>query len=125
MVSYGVKLKSDKVFKGFGTRHSAALSVASNKDTTAYLISEEENKIKIFKNGKIIMQIDPLEKGVDKRISEGIDIIRSIGIGTVGSIGVAALVPTLGISLIPGILFFGSSHFILNLLNNKKNGKVK
>jgi DNA integrity scanning protein DisA with diadenylate cyclase activity len=119
VTAYGVKVKSDKVLKGFGTRHSAALSSSFNKDTTSYLISEEENKVKIFNNGKIIMQIDSNEKNIDKNLTKAIHIFESIGVGAVGSIGVSTLVPTLGIALIPGVIIFGSAHFIIKLLTKK------
>jgi hypothetical protein len=120
MEAYGVKVKSNKVLKGFGTRTSAALSSSMNKDTTAYMISEEEGKIKVFRGGKILMSIDPFEKGIESKTKEIVNIFESIGIGTVSSLGVTTLAPAIGIALIPGIIIFGSAHFIIKLLKKKK-----
>src|SRR3989344_9212702 len=51
--SYGVMIKSKKIFKNFGTRHSAAIS-ASKNGNTVIIISEEDKKIRILKKGKMI-----------------------------------------------------------------------
>ncbi|MEM4330465.1 MAG: DNA integrity scanning protein DisA nucleotide-binding domain protein [Candidatus Pacearchaeota archaeon] len=112
VLDYGAKIDSKKVFKGYGTRHAAAYSASLNKDTIAILVSQEEKKVKIFKKGKIIVQIDALQKDVEKQISKVNDILESIGVGTLSTISVAVLAPTLGISLVPGIVFFGIPYYL-------------
>jgi hypothetical protein len=111
MKAYGAMIKSRKTLKNFGTRHSAGIS-ASKKGNTVLVVSEEDKKIRILKNGKMIMQIDALQKGVEKSVPEAINILESIGAGTLGTIGTSILAPTLGIALLPGIVLFGSAYYI-------------
>jgi len=116
--AYGVMIKSTKTFRNFGTRHSAALS-AAKKDNLVILVSEEDRKVKIIQKGKMIMQIDPLEKNVEKSIPRAIEVLESVGAGTIGTIGTSILVPTLGIALLPGIIVFGSAYYLGKLLTRR------
>ena len=125
LVSYGAMIKSRKVFKNFGTRHSAAIS-ASKKDNLVVVVSEEDKKIRILKDGKMIMQIDALARGVEKSVSEAGRILESIGAGTIGALGTSLIVPSLGIYLVPGIVVFGSVYYITKHLTNRiRQGKTK
>ena len=111
MISYGALiLGRKKVFKNFGTRHSAALSSSKNENL-AVLVSEEDRKLRIFRNGKMIMQIDPSAKDIEKSVSEAINVLESVGAGTLGALGTSLLVPALGIYLVPGIVVFGSVYY--------------
>jgi DNA integrity scanning protein DisA with diadenylate cyclase activity len=112
VMDYGAKIEAKKVFKGYGTRHSAAYSASFFKDSVAILVSQEEKKIKIFSQGKMIVQIDALEKDVEKNISQANNILESIGVGTLTTIGVGALAPTLGIAVVPGIILFGVPYYL-------------
>lgn len=115
--AYDVMVKVNKVYNGYGTRHSAAISASLDKETSSViLVSEEERKVKIFKHGKLVMQLDALEKKVDTHVSEAVNIIESIGIGTISTIGVSVLAPTVGITLIPGIIIFGGSYAVIKAL---------
>jgi DNA integrity scanning protein DisA with diadenylate cyclase activity len=118
--SYGAMIKSTKTFKNFGTRHSAALS-ASKKGNLVVIVSEEDRKIRIFQEGKMVMQIDALQKGVEKSISGAVKILETVGAGTIGTIGTGLLVPALGITLLPGILVFGSAYYLGNILTKRFN----
>lgn len=70
LIAYGAKLKKTKPLIGFGTRHAAATGITSSiKEATAILVSEESNWVRIFKNGRIILEIDPKEK-VDNTIKD-------------------------------------------------------
>ena len=115
---YGAMIKATKTFKNFGTRHSAGLS-ASKKGNLVVLVSEEDKKIRILRNEKIIMQIDALERNVEKTVPEAVNILESIGAGTIGTIGTSLLVPALGIALLPGIILFGSAYFIGKIMRKK------
>jgi DNA integrity scanning protein DisA with diadenylate cyclase activity len=115
MKAYGVMVKSGKTLKNFGTRHSAALS-ASKKGNIVVIVSEEDKKVRILKEGKMIMQIDALQKGVENSVPEAVNILESIGVGTVGTIGTSIIAPTLGIALLPGIVMFGSAYYIAKTL---------
>ena len=116
--AYGVKIKSTKVFKNFGTRHSAGLSAATG-DNLVVLVSEEDKKIRILKKGKMIMQLDSLQKNVEKDVSKAVQIFETIGAGTVGAIGTSLLFPPLGVAILPGILFFGSAYYLGKIINKK------
>jgi len=109
--AYGAMIKSTKTFKNFGTRHSAALSAAKN-DNLVVLVSEEDRKVKILKNGKMIMQIDALQKNVEKSVPKAVDILELVGAGAIGTIGTGLLVPSFGIALLPGIIVFGSAYYL-------------
>lgn len=117
--AYGVMIKTKKAFKNFGTRHSAALTASQNRDNTVFIVSEEDKKIKILKEGKMIMQIDALEKNVAHSISPAANILESIGVGTIGAIGTSILAPTLGIALLPGVVLFGSAYYLARFLGKK------
>jgi len=121
MIAYSAKIKSNRIFPGFGTRHTAAYS-ASLKGNTAILASEEDRKVRVFKQGKLIMQIDPFEKNIEYKTSEVVSLLESIGAGSIATIGTSLLVPSLGIALIPGIVVFGSAHYLMKILG-KRNGK--
>ncbi len=118
MKAYGVMVKSTKTFKNFGTRHSAAIS-ASTGDNIAILVSEEDKKIRILKDEKMIMQIDALEKNVEQSVQSAVTLLESVGAGAVGTIGAGILVPTLGLAMLPGIVIFGSAYYLGKLLTNK------
>lgn len=118
MRAYGVMIKSTKTFKNFGTRHSAALSAAKG-DNLVVIISEEDKKVRILKNGKMIMQIDALQRGVENSVSHAVEALESIGAGTLGTLGTSLLIPSLGIALLPGIIVFGSAYYLGKILTKK------
>ncbi|MFA6022541.1 MAG: DNA integrity scanning protein DisA nucleotide-binding domain protein [Candidatus Pacearchaeota archaeon] len=120
--AYGVMIKSRKAFKNFGTRHSAGLS-ASYGENLVVIISEEDRKIRILKDGKMVMQIDALQKNVEKSVPEAVNILESLGAGTVGTIGTSLLVPTLGIAFLPGIVMFGSAYYLIKHIGKYINFK--
>ena len=118
MIAYGVMVKSKRVFKNFGTRHSAAIS-ASKKGNTVFIISEEDKKIRILREGKVVMQIDALQKDVEKSVSRAVEVLESVGAGTLGTVGAGILAPGLGIALLPGIVIFGSAYYLTKLLRKR------
>lgn len=116
--AYGTMIKSNRIFKNFGTRHSAALS-ASKKGNIVFLVSQEDKKVRIFKEGKLTMQVDALQKNVEHSVSKAVNILESVGAGTIGTIGTTIVAPTLGLSLLPGILVFGSAYYIGKIITEK------
>jgi len=119
--AYGVLIKTKSAFHNFGTRHSAALTASQDKNNFVLLVSEEDKKLRIFKGGKMVMQIDPEHKDVAKSISPAATILESVGVGTMGTIGVGLLAPTLGITLLPGVVVFGAAHYFgKKLFNNRR-----
>ena len=119
VMDYGALIKSKKVVQGYGTRHSAAVSASMYPESTAILVSQEEKKVKIFKQQKLILQIDALEKNVKERISQANHILESVGVGTLASIGVATLTP-IGIAVVPGIIVFGAPYYLYKKLTSKE-----
>jgi hypothetical protein len=117
--AYGVMISSTKTFKNFGTRHSAALSASRNPNNLVIIISEEDKKVRILKKGKMIMQIDALQKNVEKSVPQAIQILETVGAGTIGTIGTGLLAPALGIALLPGVVIFGSVYFIGKSLSKR------
>lgn len=120
MRAYGAMIKTTRTFKNFGTRHSAGLSAARG-DNLVVIISEEDKKIRILSKGKMIMQIDALQKNVESEVPKAIDLLESIGAGAIGTIGTSILIPTLGITLLPGIIVFGSAYYLGKILTKKLN----
>jgi len=117
--AYGVMIKSKKVFKNYGTRHSAALSAAI-KDNLVVIVSEEDRKVKILENGKMVMQFDALQKNVEKSVHNMADLLEIVGAGTLGTVGTSLFAPASGIALLPGVIIFGSVYYLLKLLNKEK-----
>ena len=59
LVAFGARIKKSKALHGYGTKHAAAVGITSHiKNSSAILVSEETNWIKIFKNGQIVLQMD-------------------------------------------------------------------
>ena len=105
LTDYGVLIKNSMPFVGFGTRHAAAMTASKGKNI-AILVSEEERKVKVFQNGKYLMQIDSLQKNVEKNIPLMSKILESTGAGIIGRIGTVAVVTSLGIAIIQRIILY-------------------
>ena len=119
LIAYSAQISNTKTFKGFGTRHSAAYTASINKNI-AILASEEDKKIRVFKNGKLLMQIDPMEKNIEQITKEAVNVLESIGVGSIATIGASVIAPTLGITSIPGIVIFGSTYYLIKMLQKKR-----
>lgn len=62
-LDFGAKLKKSKTVTGFGTRHATASGITSSiKGSTAILVSEESNLIRVFRNGNMVLEMDAQEK---------------------------------------------------------------
>jgi|SRR3989338_2314905 len=63
LVAYGARIKKSIPIKGYGTKHAAASGITQKiKGSTAILVSEETNWIKIFREGRIILEMDGTKK---------------------------------------------------------------
>lgn len=118
MRAYGVMIKSTRALKNFGTRHSAGVS-ASKKGNLVVIVSEEDKKVRILQEGKMIMQLDSLQKNVEKSIPKAVRFLESIGAGTIGTIGTSILAPTMGLAFFPGVIVFGSAYYIGKIVHKK------
>jgi len=117
--AYGAMIKSTTTFKNFGTRHSAGLTASHIKGNLVVIVSEEDRKIRILKSGKMIMQIDALQKNVEHSVGNAINVLEGVGAGTIGTIGTSILAPTAGLALLPGIVLFGSGYYLIKLLHKQ------
>jgi hypothetical protein len=123
LIAYSANILNVKTFMGFGTRHSAAYTASINNNVVL-MASEEDCKVRIFKDGKLIMELDALEKGIETKTKDVVSILESIGVGTLTALGAGVLVPTIGLTLIPGILIFTTAHYAFKLMGQMlhKNG---
>jgi DNA integrity scanning protein DisA with diadenylate cyclase activity len=123
LIAYAAQVLNVKPSGYGGTRHQAAYTASINNNLVV-MSSEEDQKVRLFQNGKLILQIDALEKNIESNTKEALSILESIGAGTISAIGVAALLPMVGITLVPGILIFSSAHYSFKFIGellNKKN----
>jgi DNA integrity scanning protein DisA with diadenylate cyclase activity len=108
MKAYGVMLKVSKlqIIKNFGTRHNSAINVSMKEGNKVYVVSEEEQKVRIYQMGKLILEIDGRTKGIENKVSEISKIMESIGWGTGITIGMGLIAPAIGIVAISGVTIF-------------------
>ena len=67
----------------------------------------------------MIMQIDALQKNVENEVPQAVDLLESVGAGAIGTIGTTLLIPALGITLLPGIIVFGSAYYLGKILTKR------
>ena len=124
---YGALIKNTVPFVGFGTRHAAA--VTASRTATVILCSEEDRKVKVFKEGSLVLQLDALEKGIEKRVPEVVGlfhnphvgtILESIGAGVISTAAVSVLAPAVGIMFVPGVIVFSGGYWAIKKLIGKK-----
>lgn len=90
LIAYGAKLNKSKPVHGHGTKHAAASGITTHiKSATAILVSEEDNFIKVFQRGRIILEMDyhenpkSLQDKIISFISEGdTALLTAAGIST-------------------------------------------
>jgi diadenylate cyclase len=59
IVAFGARITKSKVLPGYGTKHAAAVGITKHiQNSSAILVSEENNWVKVFKDGKIILELD-------------------------------------------------------------------
>ncbi len=100
LVAYGARLKHSKSVTGYGTRHAAASGTSYKlKKSTAILVSEEVNWIKVFKSGDIILETDSednpksLEHKIISLLSKGDTALLTAGGVSAALLGAPALAP--------------------------------
>lgn len=100
ILAFGAKLKRSKPVPGYGTKHAAAAGITEHiKDSTAILVSEESNWIKIFQDGKIVMEMDSednpksFEDKIIAFLSEGDTALLTAGGISAAILGGAAVAP--------------------------------
>ncbi|MEK6878249.1 MAG: diadenylate cyclase [Nanoarchaeota archaeon] len=118
---YAVMLETNKVFVNYGTRHSASISTSLQKEVIyVFLASASEKKVKIFKEGKMVMQIDAFEKDIEKKVSEISHFLEGAGVS--GLVGAGAVYfGMIGVTVLSGVIVFGGGAYYLL----KKLGVIK
>src|SRR3989344_5250093 len=117
--AHGVMINSTETLKNFGTRHSAAVTASRKEGNVVIVVSEEDKKVKILKGGKMIMQIDALQKNVEENVPQAVNVLESVGAGTLGTLGTSVLLPSFGIAFLPGVIVFGSAYYLGKFLTKK------
>ncbi len=114
--AYGVRILEQAAQAGNGTRHSAAMGVSKDTNVLAILCSEEDKKVKLFRNSKQIAQINPFTKGVENNIYKVVNVVNKPEALIVAGSAIAA--PLLGIALLPGVIIFSGSYYVAkNIMN--------
>jgi hypothetical protein len=63
IVAYGAMIKRTRTIPGFGTKHAAAAGITRHiEDSTAILVTEGLDWIKVFQKGKIVVEMDSGDK---------------------------------------------------------------
>lgn len=100
VMAYGAKIKKSKPLAGYGTRHAAASGITTfMPDSTAILVSEEVNWIKVFKEGNIILEMDSEDapRSLDNRVisflTDGDTALLTAGGISAAILGGAAVAP--------------------------------
>lgn len=126
--AYGVMLKVKKLeaLKNFGTRHNSGINASMKEGNKVFVVSEEEQKIRIYQKGKLILEIDGRQKGIENKVSEISQIMESIGWGTGIAFGAGVLAPAIGIVAISGVTVFVVTTGVTYLLKKfKEVGWIK
>jgi len=127
LVAYGAEIKVTKPFRGHGTRHSAALGISTIPGTLAIVSSEEDGAVRIFRNGILLVEINPYTK-TPPTLSEKIaKMVTSSSIPLIGGGSIAAL--ALGVNPLLAAFIFTGSYIITrsgtqSLAEFLKSGKL-
>ncbi|MCC7570456.1 DNA integrity scanning protein DisA nucleotide-binding domain protein [Candidatus Micrarchaeota archaeon] len=114
ILAYGARIKHQKNIPGFGTRHAAARGI-SNTGALAITASEENHIVRIFKQGSIIMEINPYTKTVRKNLDKIVSILNSpetsaMVAGALGSAFIAGAVTATAV--LPGVIVFTGGYVV-------------
>ena len=107
--AYGARILRQKAYRGHGTRHSAAKGI-SLTGATAILASEEDHLVRIFKNGQVVVEINPFTKGIEKHTTKIIKLLHSPEVA--GILAGAAAAPLVGIPVLSGVIIFSGSYMV-------------
>lgn len=125
LIAYGVKLKKSIPVPGYGTKHAAAAGVTTFvPGSTAVLVSEEINWIKVFKEGKIVLEMDSEEspKSLDNKI---ISFLSEGDTALLTAAGISAAI--LGGAAVAPIMIAGGTYLAIKTATGiiRKNWKGK
>lgn len=125
LIAYGVKLKKSIPVPGYGTKHAAAAGMTTHvPDSIAVLVSEEINWVKVFKEGKIILEMDSEEnpKSMENKI---ISFLSEGDTALLTAAGISAAI--LGGAAVAPIMIAGGTYLAIKTATGiiRKNWKRK
>ena len=110
VVDAGARIKAKERFRGHGTRHSAAFSISKTRGVVSVLSSEEDRKVRIFKNGRLYVEMDPYTKNKVSVMEKIAEIVTNNDASVLASAGLASA--ALGINPLAAIFVFAGSYVI-------------
>ncbi len=116
IMAYGAHITRSRAQQGAGTRHAAAKGISGEKNMVAIVASEEGKVVRLFKDGRQVVEINPHTKGVEQQTSRIVRFVNSPD-GALAA-GAAIAIPFVGI---PGVIVFAGSYYVAkNLLKLTK-----
>ncbi len=105
--AYGAQINKIKLYKGHGTRHSAALGISEIPGTLSITSSEEDGAVRIMRGGRTLIEINPFTK-TPPTLSEKIaDMVTSPSLPVIGGGSIGAI--ALGLNpFVAAVVFTGS-----------------
>lgn len=117
LIAYGAKLKKSKTIHGFGTRHATAAGItAAIKYSTAIIVSEESNLIRVFRGGTLKLEMDSQKRSrsmnekIISFLSEGDNAILTAAGASAAILGGAAILNPV---VAPVIIVGGSAYLAI------------
>lgn len=125
VLDYGAKIKRSRVVRGFGTRHATASGITHYiKNSTAILVSEESNLIRVFKQGNLVLEMDSQQKSKSMNekiisfLTEGDNALLTAAGASAAILGSAALLNPV---VTPVIIVGGSVYLALKAAGKLMN----
>jgi DNA integrity scanning protein DisA with diadenylate cyclase activity len=122
LLAYGARIRTQRTLPGFGTRHAAAKGYTDHDpEATVILASEETGWVKVFQQGRPVVEIDPAEvsAGTLHKLSRYL-VSKDAAILTAAGISAA----TLGLGGV-GLLVLGGSYIVVRTAFDTISGILK
>ncbi len=110
VVDVGARIKTRKSLRGHGTRHAAAFSISSLPGVVAVLSSEEDRMVRIFREGRLYVEMDPRTGSRVGLLDKIADIVTSSDFSLLASSGIASV--ALGVNPLAALFVFAGSYVI-------------
>ena len=127
LIAYGAKLKKSKTIHGFGTRHAAAAGITiAIKGSTAIIVSEESNLIRVFRQGSFTIEMDSQKRSrsmndkIISFLSEGDNALLTAAGASAAILGSAAILNPV---VAPVIIVGGSAYLALKAVGRVIRGR--
>ncbi len=92
LVAFGARIKKSRALPGYGTKHAAAAGITSHLGRAqAILVSEETSWVKVFRDGKVVLEMDP-EKTSASTMNKVVSFITDNDTTLLATAGVSAAI---------------------------------